>query len=134
MRSARAWWRQARTPSLLRRWRPHAQVREADAIDATTTVAVIVDFACHHRTTKSDRGGRSRPFVGSAPARAFLGMVFDHEDFSGTITFEFSGGFLERFQVKDVKNEFTATTQDFRQRFPNLRGIVPVDSIRPADD
>jgi hypothetical protein len=62
------------------------------------------------------------------------GRAYYLGDFSGTITFEFSDGFRETFQIKDVRNDFTATTQDFRQRFPNLRGIVPVDPIRPADD
>lgn len=68
------------------------------------------------------------------PMRLDAGRAYYLGDFSGTITFELLGGFHQRFQVEGWSNEFTSTTQDFRERFPNLRGIVPVDPIRPMAD
>jgi hypothetical protein len=66
------------------------------------------------------------------PMSLAAGRAYYLGDFRGTITFEFSDTFRERFQVKDWRNEFTATTQDFRVRFPKLRGLVPVDLLTPA--
>lgn len=67
------------------------------------------------------------------PMRLDAGRAYYVGDVRGTVTLEFSSGTLsERFQVKDWRNEFTATTQAFRARFPKLRGLVPVNPLTPA--
>jgi hypothetical protein len=66
--------------------------------------------------------------------RLDAGRAYYLGDFSGTITAEFSDGFGYRFRITDVKNELRTTTRDFREAFPKLRGMTPVDAIGPMHD
>jgi hypothetical protein len=64
--------------------------------------------------------------------RLDAGLAYYLGDFSGSITFEVTDGFRERFQVNDWRNELTTTTQHFRARFPKLRHLEPVDPLTSA--
>jgi hypothetical protein len=66
--------------------------------------------------------------------RLDAGHAYYLGDFRGAITYELIGTFGERFQVDDWSNEFATTTRDFRARFPNLHGMVPVDPLTRAGD
>jgi|GEM_PF-3746951 len=85
-----------------------------DASNATLTKAAIPEQLRH-------------------PVRLEAGRAYYLGDFSGTVTLGAWGWLHEMFQVSPVKNEFSATTQDFRQRFPNLRGLTPMEVIRPTE-
>lgn len=63
--------------------------------------------------------------------RLDAGRAYYLGDFSGTITAEFSDGFGYRFQITHVRNELRATTRDFKEQFPKLRGLMPVDQSGP---
>jgi len=66
------------------------------------------------------------------PMRLDPGRAYYLGNFNGTITYE--SELRETAQLKDVRDEFSATTQAFRQRFPKLEGLKPVSLIRPTDD
>jgi len=114
-----------------REYRIRFDDRQPIVVLATAPSTCWVDemlFLDADNTTLSKTALPDRP---RHPMRLHAGRAYYLGDFSGTVTFEVVG-WRERFQVADVRNEFTVTTQDFRQRFPNLRGIMPVDAMTPT--
>jgi hypothetical protein len=115
-----------------REYRIRFDDQEPIVVLATAPSTCWLDEMLYLDSANTTLGRTTLPDRMRQPMRLDAGRAYYLGDFSGTVTYEFVGGFHERFQVKDRRNEFKATTQDFRDRFPNLRGVVPVDSIRPA--
>lgn len=67
--------------------------------------------------------------------RLDAGQAYYLGDFRGTVALDFSdNNFRERFEVKEWTGGPTTTRQEFRDKFPNLRGFAAVDALTPAGE
>jgi hypothetical protein len=65
--------------------------------------------------------------------RLEAGRAYYLGDFRGVVSFEFLPTFTTNFRVDDWRNEFTKTTREFREQFPNLRGTETISQLREAE-
>jgi hypothetical protein len=115
-----------------REYRIRFDDREPIVVLATAPSTCWLDQMLHLDWDNSTLKKTALPDPMRHPIRLDAGRAYYLGDFSGTITYE--SELRETAQLKDVRNEFSATTQEFRQKFPKLQGIMPVDLVRPTDD